>query len=360
MESFLSKCFVSNAENSCYVGYIILLIGVIIIILNIIAFILMTIFYGKMNFENTLLLLSSVQSITLLVEVISSYHYYICIFIFFQILIMCLINIKFRKISQKYLHINYHILTKIIIVVNILFFIVCIIIWAINYELDFFFIKIFYYLLQTITSILLAHHCCVFLGLINHDQQSKEGNRTKDNSLDTSLMNDGLFYLIKQKQLSVLYLTNIICSLLELIVDILDFYINSDYLYYLFFLICFIHNSSTFITFYWIIKKQYAPKISTKNNGENKRQTLIDSNYIEKEVSNIEEENKRIVGYLNDDKNSRKFLNAGSNELEKINRKLSENDKESVNRKPSRASTFSENDLNNVIIIEDNPTKKNK
>ena len=358
MESFLSKCFISNAENSCYVGYIILLIGVIIIILNLIAFIQMTIFYGKMNFENTLLLLSSVQSITLLVEVISSYHYYICIFIFFQIIIMCLINIKFRKISRDYLNIKYHILTNVIIVVNLLFFIICIIIWAIDYELDFFYIKIFYYILQTITSFLLAYYCCVFLGLINNDKQTKEKNGIKDNSPDNSLMNDGLFYLIKQKQLSVLYLTNIICSLLELIVDCLDFNINSDYLYYLFFLICFIHNNCIFISFYWIIRKQYAPKReSIKINGENKRHTLIDSNYIEKEESNIEEENKRIVGYLNDDKNSRKMSNVGSNDLDKNNRKLSENDKENIIRKPSRSSTFGENDLNNVIIIEDNPTK---
>ena len=72
METFLNKCIVSDFEKSCYEGYAILFIGFIIIIFNIIAFIKMTKYYGKMNFENTVLLLSFVQSTTLFIQMISA------------------------------------------------------------------------------------------------------------------------------------------------------------------------------------------------------------------------------------------------------------------------------------------------
>lgn len=63
----------------------------------------MTNYYGKMNFENTLLLLSSIQSILLLIEIIISKNILISFFIFIQILSMCLINFKFKKISLGFI-----------------------------------------------------------------------------------------------------------------------------------------------------------------------------------------------------------------------------------------------------------------
>ena len=61
MRGFYSKCFTSNFENFCYFCFLDLLFGLFLLIFNIFAFAQMTKYYGKMNFENTMILLSSIQ-----------------------------------------------------------------------------------------------------------------------------------------------------------------------------------------------------------------------------------------------------------------------------------------------------------
>ena len=82
MEGFLSKCFLINCDKSCYLGYVFFFIGIIIMILNLFAFLKMTRYYGKMNFENTILFLSFIQSVVLLIQMISSFNILICVFFF--------------------------------------------------------------------------------------------------------------------------------------------------------------------------------------------------------------------------------------------------------------------------------------
>ena len=73
---------------------------------------------------------------------------------------------------------------------------------------------------------------------------------------------------------------------------------------------------------------------------------MIDEKFIEEEEIHIEEENKRITKYLNDEKNSYR-VNNGSIEI-----KISEADKGSIQRKPSRNSSFDENvQINNLNVI---------
>jgi hypothetical protein len=374
METFLNKCIVSDFEKSCYEGYAILFIGFIIIIFNIIAFIKMTKYYGKMNFENTVLLLSFVQSTTLFIQMISSCFFFICVFFFIQILTMCLINNKFRKISRGYVTIKYNVVTKLIIVINALYFVAYVALFILD-KLDLFYLNILYYALEIITSFFLAYHCCVFLGLIKqdkHDKQEegeKEEKNNKENFLGINLIGDGLFYLIKKRQLSCLYLINIICSFLEFILDTTIYATkNSSYFYYIyysFYFICFFHNFNIFISFYWIIREQYNPnKERFSKLNEEKNERIIDEKFIEDEANNIEGENRRITIYLNDDKKVNRKLSSISNisnESDKMKRKISDNDNDiEVKRKASRTSTFDENDETNVIRIEDIPTKKSE
>ena len=121
MEGFLSKCFMINCDKSCYLGYISLFIGIIIMILNWFAFIKMTRYYGKMNFENTILFLSFIQSVILVIQMIFSFNNLICFFFFIQILSMCLLNYKFRKISRGFIKLKYEKVTKAIIAINIIY-----------------------------------------------------------------------------------------------------------------------------------------------------------------------------------------------------------------------------------------------
>ena len=371
MEGFLSKCFLINCDKSCYLGYVFFFIGIIIMILNLFAFLKMTRYYGKMNFENTILFLSFIQSVVLLIQMISSFNILICVFFFIQILIMCLLNNKFRKISRGFITFKYEKVTKAIIAINIIYVIIYIIICILGYSLDLIYLSLFYYLLEIVTSFFLAYHCCVFLSLIKQDKSNENKNTTSDvrqntqNFLGINLIGDGLFYLIKKKQLSLLYLGNIICSFIEFIIDICK-NLKPDYFYYFyftFFFICFIHNSNIFISFYFIIREQYSSKKEKYSyNNDIHNENIIDDKFIEEEATHIEGENKRISFYLNEDKKDNRKLSNESNEYDKNKRKLSDNEKEEVKRKPSRTSTFGDNDDlvgPNTINIEDIPSNEN-
>ena len=390
MEGFYHKCFTSDFAWICYFGYFFLLFGIVSFIFNVFAFIKMTKYYKKMNFENTILLLSSIQSIILIIQMMLSKTYFVFLFLFIQILSMHLINNKFRKISIGYINIKYDCLNTLIKVINVAYIILYIIIYIISYiikiTLKLFYLNIFYFFLEIFTSFFLAYHCRLFLGFINKgkltenlekknsvvDKNNDNNNEFEDkkkseNFLASNMIGDGLFYLIKKKQLSLLYLANIICSSSEFIFDMIVYILEekkntSFYLInYIYDFIYFIHNSIIFISFYWLIREQYEnkPKLFIKNKEE-KDEKLIDEKIIEEEANNIEEENKRITVYINEGKNLFRKTSTESNEEGKIiKKKIS--DKELVRRKPSRNSTFDENEEiigPNIINIENLPSNE--
>ena len=194
-----------------------------------------------------------------------------------------------------------------------------------------------YYLLEIFSSFLLSYYCCIFLGLIKefHTKQTqnvfndyykrkitnlsdninnniKNENINKPNSAKFNMVGDGLFYLVKKKQITLLYLGNIIFSFFALGFDTIMTFVITDeekdvyqYIYYTYFLFCFIHNSINYITFYWMIKEQYKKVQEGDINDteeEEKQNKLINSKYIEEEIINIENENKRIFKYIDDEK----------------------------------------------------------
>ena len=178
------------------------------------------------------------------------------------------------------------------------------------------------------------------------------------------MIGDGMFYLIKKKQLSLLYLGNIICSILEFIFDIILNFIDSEkdlfyLLRYTYDVIFFIQNSIIFISFYWLIREQYSSN-KEKNilNKEEKIENLIDDKFIEEEANNIEGENKRIATYLNEEKIVYRKASSESNGYEDKNKIKSNEDKGSTKRKVSRSSTFDENEEINgpkIANIDDIP-----
>ena len=364
MSTFYNKCLTFGIERVCFAGYLLLLFGIILLISNIFAFIKMTKYYGKMNFENTILLLSSIQSLLLIVQMISSENFFISIFLFIQIMDMCLINKKFKKISEGYINIKFVHVTTILLLIDIVYcfiFNIAYIFEAYLHSINLFYLNIFYYLLEIFTSFFLAYHCRKFLGYIKEDKP-KEKKESNDKNPDinkkpiekkksdkllvvNNKIGDELFYSIKKKQLSLLYLSNILCSFLEFIFEIiLNFTKYSPYLInYIYHFIFFIHNSIIFICFYWMIRIQYSSNIDNKIIGdkEENKEKLIDDKYIKEEENCIEEENKRISGYLDEDKNKGK-----ENEV----------NKKKIVRKISRNSTFDENDefnAPNIIDIQD-------
>ena len=314
MEYFHKKCFISKIPNECFEGFFVLLFGFLFSILNLYAFIRMTKYYGKMNFENTVLLFSTIQSLVLLIEIIISKNILISFFIFIQISSMCLINFKFKKISKGFFDLKYHSLTIIIAVINTIYLFVFIAIYVIEH-LKFidkisFYISTFYYVLELFSSFLLSYNCCVFLGLMKNYQINSKNNE-KNN-----LIGNGLFYLIKKRQITLLYLGNILCSFFAFVIDfVMTFFIDKEkkenefyYVYYSFFLLCFIHNSINYISFYWMIREQYSKEqdnlTEEYEEGENDDNNILDEKFIEGEIFEIKKENTKITGYINDVKSS--------------------------------------------------------
>jgi hypothetical protein len=308
----------------------------------------MTKYLGKMNFENTIIFLSSIQSVVLIEQMIFVQYDLLNVFLFLQINSLCLINHKFQKISEGYFIMKYKFFNLIIFIINILFFITSIIkfLWDII-QLSYF--EFVYIILEIFTSFFLTYYCQVYLRLIKKrlKEDSEQKNiKEKDNFPGTYMAGNEIFYKIRQKQYSCLYLTNILFSFLEFIFDILlkirynnnkKEELSLNYMDFFSFFILFIHNSTNFMSFYWIIRKQYRFKIPEK---VIKNEELIDEKYIEDEAIHIEEENKRITKYINDDKNLKRKTSDDSS---------LRNDKVSNAKISSRNSTFDENELINTL-----------
>ena len=65
--NFIFQCInKSLVDESCILGSSVLILSLILLVLNIYALIKMTKFYKKMNFENTIILLSIIQTIQFL------------------------------------------------------------------------------------------------------------------------------------------------------------------------------------------------------------------------------------------------------------------------------------------------------
>ena len=339
MENFLDKCFTIDFDDSCYLGYMFLTVGVFLFLLNLYGLIKMTLYYRKLNFENGIILLSVIQSIFLLIQMIFSFYLLISIFFFIQILLMCLINKKFREIStigNVTIKCNY--LTEAIIIINIVYLIGYNTYYLIDDSTKLFHLNIFYYLLQIFSAFFLAYHCRIFVHWIECENLKKQKTpqyikQTTSKFIENTNVGAGLFYSIKKTQLSLLYLSNLIFSFLELIFDIILTYKGGSTasIYYIYILLFFIHNIIIFISFYWIIRDQYnrnQDKVITDK--DEKTQTLIDENYIKEEQASIKDENKRI----------QKYMNANS---EAINANNEKNSGKGVFRKFSNNETFSDN-----------------
>jgi len=358
METIFDLYANSNHDKNYYFGFAVLFLGIVIFILNFYAFAKMTKYLGKMNFENTIILLSSIQSAVLIEQMIFLRYDLINIFLFLQIISLYLINHKFQKISEGYVVMKYKQFNIILLIVNILFFIGSIIKFIFDF-VQLSYLELFYIILEIFTSFFLTYYCLAYLRLIkkrlNEDREQKN-QKNIDNFPGTDIVGNEMFYRIRQKQYSCLYLANILFSLLEFIFDLLlKIKYNNDeeeekslnYINFFAFFIFFIHNSTNFMSFYWIIRKQY-----NFNNLEKviKNEELIDEKFIEDEAIHIEEENKRISNYLNDDKNLKRKTSDDSS---------LKNDKVSNPKLSSRNSTFDENELINNLNNLNNKTEDN-
>lgn len=319
--NFIDECFKSHIENICYFGFFDLLLGVVFLIFNFYGFFKMTHFFQKIKFENMLLLLSLVQLILFLIAMVFLIRIFIYLFIFIQIFVLFLMNYKFINLSKQFLNIKYAWINKAILIINIVYLLALILLYSLSFDYHYIFCS--YYILELVASITLTVYCCKFLNIIkkklydkkrtkiklnDNPESEKKANIEKNSSVNknnniliydfVSKTENELFYIFKKKQLTILYLTNIICTILECGCQVCLIIIESSgfnqLLIYSYFFISLWHNIIIFLSFYWIIRRQYNKSINLLDIYKDgvDEDGLIDDNFIEEEVMNIENQKK--------------------------------------------------------------------
>ena len=265
-------------------------------------------FYRKISLENLIMLLSLIEVIILLIHMFLIIRIIMYIFTFLQTVILCMINIKFTKISKGIVQIKFEMINIIILIINTIYLIGLFIL----------------YLVELSASIVLTIYSCKFLNIIkNKLYNNKEKTPSFSESIDIEAQtrtssklehiknsiylfrydyqdNSQLFYSFKKKQLTFLYLSNIICTIFECSLDVaLVICIGSSLdiiqlITYFNFLVTLFHNIIIFFAFFWIVRNNFNLNMQILNNTETINEGgLIDDNFIENEVKKIE--TQRII-----------------------------------------------------------------
>ena len=331
-------CKVSFSDFKCYYGLITAFIGFIFFLTCLFAFCrMMKYFYRTMNFETTILLLCSVQILIVLIEIITSHSLLRCIFNYIHILNISLIIHKFKKVGSNFLLASKNNSLVLISLINTIYLLFFSVLMIVDKNGDFILtLNIIYNLLVLIVVCILTYYCCLFLSLIkkykgnlsflgiedinNYDIiNSNNSINTRDtrDSLRQTISVDGIFYSMKKRQLTLLYLLNLICAILEVAIPLIYrifnkkiIFVTTHYnrlpssniayiLYYSCFILFFIHCMINYLCFYWIIRDNYNLKLKklNKNLGDNGK-GLLDEKFINDQSLSFSAEDKEIEKYL--------------------------------------------------------------
>ena len=338
--NFIDRCSkYSLSDESCIMGIIIFVISFIPLFFNVYAFAKMTIFYKKLNFENSIILIAAIEIFILEFTLTTSFDIFLQFFFFLQIFSISWLIKKFSNLIKDIKSIfKKNILFISINIINLVIFIVYII-CMIRAEKNIYILNLIYKIFYFISTCLLGY-ICIFMNrlilkhkleylenynnlfepyllimdnndLIDFESLNSDGTKENSNNINSSNKNDNInenqkeyikkgevFYHIKKRQNKCLFIINSLCSFLELIFTIIRYFsINEDFLediykivpltllseilFYFFILICFINVSAIFFSFYYYIRRQYSrnPKVYKKRLSKK----LFDDAFIEEQ-----------------------------------------------------------------------------
>ena len=338
--NFIDRCSkYSLSDESCIMGIIIFVISFIPLFFNIYAFAKMTIFYKKLNFENSIILIAAIEIFILEFTLTTSFDIFLQFFFFLQIFSISWLIKKFSNLIKDIKSIfKKNILFISINIINLVIFIVYVI-CMIRAEKNIYILNLIYKIFYFISTCLLGY-ICIFMNrlilkhkleylenynnlfepyllimdnndLIDFESLNSDGTKENSNNINSSNKNDNInenqkeyikkgevFYHIKKRQNKCLFIINSLCSFLELIFTIIRYFsINEDFLediykivpltllseilFYFFILICFINVSAIFFSFYYYIRRQYSrnPKVYKKRLSKK----LFDDAFIEEQ-----------------------------------------------------------------------------
>lgn len=311
---FDNNIFEVCANNSfpninCIFGLVEFTSSFALLILTITGLVKMIKYYDSFNFEMCLVLISIFQILLMDMIIITPHDFLFELFFVTQLFVISLIIRKFLKII-KLEKIRENVIFIIINVINAIIF-VFFILSLFNVFLSDIYLyirfssRIFYFLI-TVNLALLCRSLITKLDKYEKKNETfdiflrKNTTRTsgaKSEHFIFSVYSQELFFLIRKKQVTPLYIFNLICSFVQMLFIFLgsfvltDMFSKKDYklvstdtgyiIYYIYLLSYFLNIMVNFICFYWMIREQYnQPNVIVQKNNDNK---FLDEDYIIRE-----------------------------------------------------------------------------
>ena len=374
---------------NCIFGSFEFIFSFVILAYTIIGLINMIKYYDKFNFEMSLLLFSIFQIILIDIIIITPHDFLYEIFFLSQLFIISLIIRKFLKIvrNNKF---RGNLIFIIVNIINIIIFTLYILslleIFLSGIYLYIRFSSRIFYFLTTVNLAILCRSLIKKLeqyGINNesYDILLKKSISSQCNNSEhfvVSFYSNELFFMIRKKQITPLYILNLICSFIQMIFILFKNFILTEYfkkidyklistnegyiIYYIYLLTYFLNIMINFICFYWIIRDQYKDDSERLAKGKKNNIKILDEDFIQRESIRSSLENKKDEIFTNNKNKNKKSLydNSFSDEDEnenqenyfiKDNNKIKEDNLEILDESNSERKTImSQNAINNSNV----------
>jgi len=329
-DNIFEICIKNNFSNiNCIFGSIEFISSFVILALTILGLIKMIKYYDKFNFEMCLLLFSIFQILLMDMIIITPHDFLFELFFVTQLFLVSLIIWKFLKIIKSN-KLRENIIIFLINIINILIFIFFVLSLFELFLADIYLYirftsRIFYFL----TTVNLAILCRALIKKLDKYETKNETfdlflrkyntkNSVKSEHFVFSFYSQELFFMVRKKQITPLYIVNLLCSFIQMIFIFLKSFILTDIfskkdnkivstdegyiIYYIYLLSYFLNIMINFICFYWMIREQYNQSdIEINKKKDNK---ILDEDFIIREsIQSSKEVTKNIFTEKNDDKN---------------------------------------------------------
>ena len=374
---------------NCIFGSFEFVFSFVILAYTIIGLINMIKYYDKFNFEMSLLLFSIFQILLIDIIIITPHDFLYEIFFLSQLFIISLIIRKFLKIvgNNKF---RGNLIFIIVNIINIIIFTLYILslleIFLSGIYLYIRFSSRIFYFLTTVNLAILCRSLIKKLeqyGINNesYDILLKKSISSQCNNSEhfvVSFYSNELFFMIRKKQITPLYILNLICSFIQMIFILFKNFILTEYfkkidyklistnegyiIYYIYLLTYFLNIMINFICFYWIIRDQYRDDSERLAKGKKNNIKILDEDFIQRESIRSSLENKKDEIFTNNKNKNKKSLydNSFSDEDEnenqenyfiKDNNKIKEDNLEKLDESnPERKTIMSQNAINNSNV----------
>ena len=325
------------ANVNCIFGLVEFISSFALLIITIIGLVKMIKYYDSFNFEMCLVIFSIFQILLMDMIIITPHDFLFELFFVTQLLVISLIIRKFIKIirNQKLKEYFIFIIINVINLVIFVFFILSLFDLFLTdiYLYIRFSSRIFYFLI----TVCLAFLCRSLIQKLEKYEKKSEtfdlflrkntAKTSKSEHFVFSVYSQELFFLIRKKQLTPLYIVNLLCSFIQMLFILLGTFVLTNMffkknnkivstdtgyiIYYIYLLSYFLNIMVNFICFYWMIREQYnQPDMKMPQKKDNK---ILDEDYIIRESIRTTQELSNSILLEEKDKKTAKQKSLYSN-----------------------------------------------